>query len=172
MKGQAVFEFIVTVVLFMTIVIFVLNTLNSGVAVFAGDYFTQSLNSKAVAVSELLVRTKGSYSPTLPNPTPNSIGLASGTKGWPVLDGAKITSLQSFCAVDTNYANLLSKLDLIQKPGFGNYEVRIETKVPGTMQQPQVICGSPVPRNVDVAFIKRFGVLETGEIKEIDVWVW
>jgi hypothetical protein len=161
MKGQLVFEFIVAVVLFFTIIIFVLNILNADVSMYTEGYIIYSLEDKAVDTSELLLKTKGAWS----GATPLSVGLAS---EWPVLDGTKVSNLDDYC--DNNYIDFISKLDLLDKPLFGDYNVKFIIETPSDYYE----CVPPLgkgPGNLTSANIKRYAVLD-GEIATVNVWVW
>jgi hypothetical protein len=158
-KGQMVFEFILAAVLFMGIVIFVLNIINSNVAVFTGDYFSYSLENKAVAASESLVKLSG------------GIGLA---EKWPVLNSTKISALNYTCSFPENYTVLLMDLNLFDKPSFGTYNVRIvvnESVSGNTLLDCKPPAGAGLPGNLGFAHVKRFGVADNRTV-EINVWIW
>lgn len=151
MKGQMVFEFLIAAVIFIGIIIFILNILNTNVALFAGDYFVYNMENKVIAASEALVKTMG------------GVGLA---KEWPVLDQARIDAFPNCGTLE-----VLEGLNLINKPGFGQpYDVRIVINESET-SAPLLECGSDAPEGVTTAIIKRFGILN-GEVVEITVWVW
>ena len=166
-KGQMVFEFLIAAVLFIGIILFVLNTLNTNVSIYTGDYYRYNIEGKAVAASEALVKiTKG-------------IGLA---KEWPVLDSARVSALNTRCgtfsAQPEKYLVLLQDLNLLDKPFFTGtglaYDVRIE--VNQTAGGQLLLCEPPnppkMPGNVTSSRMRRFGILDTGQIVELTLWVW
>ncbi|MBL7160275.1 MAG: hypothetical protein ISS93_00280 [Candidatus Aenigmarchaeota archaeon] len=160
MKGQLVFEFVIAVVVFMGIVLFTLNSLNTNISIFTGNYFAYSLENKAVAASEALLKTKS--------------GVIGVEKDWPVLDEVRIAALKDFCLVDENYPKLLSSLNLDDKP-FGMYNVRLKIDwldPPETRLDCKPPTGPSLPGNVSASHIKRIAVNETGGLLNISVWVW
>lgn len=161
MKGQLVFEFIVAAVLFIGIVIFVLNTLNSNVAQFTGSYFSQSLEHKALIASEALVKTRSGI-----------VGLA---ESWPVLNSSKIQALQAFCNDPLNYTDFLMKLNLEEKPGFGTYDARLiinNTKTGATLLDCKPPLSPFLPSSVSSTHLKRFAILNNSDPVEVIIWIW
>ncbi|MBI4021247.1 MAG: hypothetical protein HY369_03320 [Candidatus Aenigmarchaeota archaeon] len=153
-KGQLVFEFVVAAIVFIGIVVFVLNTLNSTVSLFSDDYLSTVQESKAIAASEILVKTNG------------SIGFAA---AWPVLSATKMAAFNATC---TNaYETVRHDLDLLEKPAFGDYQVRVEVAaVDGSLNA--VSCGPPLPKGVDLAAVRRIALGDTGMPLAVQVWVW
>ena len=157
MKGQMVFEFVVAAVLFIGIVVFVMNILNANVAAFTNDYYKASMDAKAVAASESLLRG------------PDGLGK------WPVIETGKAASFEAWCNTAANYTAELTRFGLTDKPYNGTYDVRIIIKEidSGTVRmdcRPQV--GPIMPGEVSGANVRRLGIMDTGEIVEINFWIW
>lgn len=156
MKGQLVFEFIIAAVVFIGIIVFVLNLLNSNVALFTEDYFSQALESKAVAASEAVLKTNG------------TVGLA---KEWPVLSDQALSGFAANCTTD--WSEMLKQLDLDAKPSFGTYDMRLEVRtLPAQTLLLECAPGSQVPSGVPVATVKRYALTEAGGSVRATFWVW
>jgi len=156
MRGQLVFEFIITVVVFLGIIIFVLNILNSNVAVFTGDYYSASLENKVVSVSEAFLKTNG------------SVGVE---KDWPVLSDQGIIDFEDNCTVD--FTGLLNKFDLGDKPSFGVYDMRMEIVEIETENTVLTCSSDPAePSGVGIVTINRYALSEDGKSLRVTFWVW
>ena len=153
-----VFEFVVAAVLFIGIMVFVLNMLNSNVSVFSEDYRLYSLEGRVVSVSEAMVKTR------------EGVGLA---KEWPVLNSSKIADVDYFCSFPGNYTAFLSKLSLLGKPRVGTFEAKVV--VTDTVTEVNLLeCSSP-SGTVGSPFstIERFGVSDLdGSVLKVSAWVW
>jgi hypothetical protein len=136
-KGQMIFEFMVAAVLFFGIVLYIMSYLNASMATFSDDLYINSLHSKALSASELLVVSEGNWSGS----TPISIGLAS---GYPVLDSTKMQYLQSYCS--NNYRDTLDKLNIMGAPfylagGGKGFDAYLEINETGGASR--LSCGQP-----------------------------
>lgn len=164
-KGQLVFEFIIAAVLFMGLVLFVLNMLNTNVSIFTGDYGIYDMENRVITLSEALVKTNV------------GIGLA---EEWPVLDQTKITTLQTDCNDNNKYVDLLKSFNLDSRPqGFDrtyDYRIVINKTLPlGGGRVTILECNPPrgPPVNITGAHVRRYAVLDTNKERlDIDVWVW
>ena len=105
LKGQLIFEFVVAVVIFFAIVLYTLNYLNTQVTGYSNDYYTESVNSKAVQIAELLVMNKGNWTSFGPTVGVKVVGLA---EDWPVLNRTKAGALNVYC--NANYVALMNNL--------------------------------------------------------------
>ena len=170
-KGQLVFEFIIAGVLFIAIVLFVLNILNVNVASYTNDYVAHTLDAKAFALSELLVKNKGSWDTGTVPWTPRSVGFA---EAWPYLSEEKLSNFNDYCSGNKDV--LLPKFDLLDK-AFGNtYKFKIVVNSTDSTLPSFVECGQAAefPRGS----IIRYAVLETTDPTKKDmplkvfVWVW
>lgn len=91
MKGQAVFEFVVAVILFLGIIFYVINFLNSSVSNYSDESRLNTLEVKALEISEYLMH----------------IGF---TDDWPILSYQKLRDFNDTC--NNDYAGTLERLDL------------------------------------------------------------
>jgi len=107
LKGQLIFEFVVAVVIFFAIVIYTLNFLNGQVATYSGEYYTESVDSKAVQIAELLVLNNGSWTPG------GGLVVAGIAQEWPVLNRTKASWLNNYC--DDYYVALMNNLGVSQQ---------------------------------------------------------
>ena len=94
-KGQAVFEFVISTILFFAVIFYVLNFLNVTIFTFNSEYTNAILESKSLQISELLVKDKGLWD----SGEPSIVGLAS---EWPVLEEGKITDFINYCNIFEN----------------------------------------------------------------------
>ena len=158
LKGQLVFEFIIAVVLFVTIILFVLNILNTNVSSFTDDYVQYSMDSKVIAVSEALVKTRDP-------------GFA---KDWPVLNQSKIYEMNTSCITPGNYSRFLQEFDLADKPGFDTYKfsILVNRTAGGTLMDCRPLTGPARPANITSATITRYGLTDAGDEVSVDVWIW
>ncbi len=152
-----IFEFLIAAMVFFSIIFYILNYLSTSVATFSSDAYSDVLQSKAMQISELLVRTEGVWI----NNTPLTVGLV---KSWPVMDDSKIAGLDYFC--QQNYTGLLGLLGL--KEGLYNrtYNVHILINNGDILD-----CGFP-PRGAQIASVKRYALSEDRGVLAIDVAVW
>jgi hypothetical protein len=149
MKAQMIFEFIVAAVLFIGIVFYIINVLNISVASFGTDFYSNSLQSKVVQVSEHLVYDLSSE--------------------WPVLDRTKLDSLQNDCV---DYENFLKKLDLEEKSYGESYNINIQINEDGGGEWSCTPPGVSYVPNITRAGIKRFGVSDDDDIITLEFWLW
>jgi hypothetical protein len=122
LKGHLVFEFMLAVVIFFGIVIYVLNYLNGTMTVYKGEFFSESMKSKATQIGELLVLNKGNWSGGIPT-------VAGLSEDWPVLNRTKIIWLNSSC--NSNYQGFMDNLGV--NPGKRLKIVINETRPDGTV---------------------------------------
>lgn len=161
MKGQMVFEFIIAAVLFFAVILYVVNYLNTAVYGFSADFYTDSLHTTALQISELLLKNQG----ILESGVPVVVGLASDS-GWPVLSSAKIGYLKDYC--ESSYTELVH-----QKLGLeANKNMAINITQPHSASPIMDCKGAVIPEGVTIAHIKRFVLSESNEVLTIDVWVW
>ncbi|MFH1978662.1 MAG: hypothetical protein ABIJ92_05025 [Candidatus Aenigmatarchaeota archaeon] len=170
-KGQLVFEFIIAAILLFGIIIYSINYLNTSVNVFRSDSYGNELELKTLQTSEMLVGHKGSWS----GGNPDIIGLAHDS-GWPVLDSTKLSDFDNTCDFPAGYSDILDKLDLLEATYLSvksNYDLKVQINQSGTLL---VECNDPalsvLPTNRRIAHVQRYALTETGEILDVDVWVW
>ncbi len=155
-KGQLVFEFIIAAIFFFYIVFYVISYLNTTAAVFANDFYINSLEFKALQTSETLLHNEGIWNGS----EPIVMGLAV---DWPVLNATKIQYMETYCSA--NYETVLNKLDINSSRGHG---VRIEVNnTIGNLMD----CGF-LPDGFVNARIDRFALSDGGEYLTMIVWVW
>ncbi|MBI4176037.1 MAG: LamG domain-containing protein [Candidatus Aenigmarchaeota archaeon] len=112
-------------IFFVAIVAYVLVLIANNFSAFSAASQEAALQTKAIQVSELLVRSGGAWSGS----TPLSIGLSS---GWPEINSTKVAFLDAYCSVD--YVGLLGRLDAEQN------KVRIEARRKSYLS-PNLSCG-------------------------------
>ena len=142
-KGQAVFEFIIAAVLFFGIVFYVLIFLDSNVSSYSAGSQINSLETKAVEISEYLVH----------------INL---TKEWPVLSYNMISDLDWSC--NDNYARLLNRF------GLDGKKVKLQVREgPVLLLDCERAITEPDIRKGE---IERFALSENNTILNIRIVVW
>jgi hypothetical protein len=159
MKGQMIFEFIVAAIVFFGIIFYVLSYLNVNVTTMSTDYYSNSLESKAVGISELLFKTQGFWVGGIPD----SIGLAS---EWPELDSQKIEWLRVYCLEAGGYTDILDKLGLKEELPIGEVTYKVRVNIGG-----ERICGPSVPKDIGRGSITRYLVVD-GNITKSEIFVW
>jgi len=152
-----VFEFIVAAVFFLAIIMYVINHLNLTVSLYGNEYQTNTLESRAIEISEILVKNPGVWD----NQVPLSLGLAL---DWPVLDQAKISWLDSYC--DTNYGDLADIMNLDYNVRGFQIEIT-EDNNPSTLLR----CGQ-LARGIINAVVERIALSESGNLLRVTVWTW
>jgi hypothetical protein len=155
-KGQLVFEFVIAAVFFFYIVFYVINYLNTTAAVFESDFYTNSLEFKALQASELLLHNGGVWNGS----TPLVLGLAD---EWPVLNSTKIQYLGDYC--ESDYGDFLRKLEVDSGAGHG---IRLEiNKTDGNLLD----CGKLTGGLFSVR-TKRFALSDQNEVLSFSMWAW
>lgn len=153
-KGQAVFEFVISTILFFAVIFYILNFLNATIFTFNAEYNNAVLESKSVQVSELLLKDKGKWY----SGKPSIVGLAS---EWPVLNETKIINFNNYCNSESNYINLIDNFNL----GRRKFNINVTT------DSDTYICGPSVP-DVSRSVTQRFGLLEDDSKVRVTVWIW
>ena len=159
LKGQLVFEFMIAVVIFFGVMFYVLSYLNGTVTTYSADYSSESMESRASQIGEMLVMNRGIWS----SGNPVVMGLA---EEWPVLNFTKISWLNSSC--NNDYAGFSTKLDV--PPGK-----RLKIKVVNeTDKSVMADCrwGQPISGNVTKAETRRYAVLNTSDVVSVYVCIW
>lgn len=157
MKGQMVFEFLVACIFFFGIVLYVIMYMNTTVAVFTSEFVANSMEEKALGVSELLVHHRGLWH----NQEPVYIGLEL---DWPVMNRSKIEWLDVYCASD--YDELKGLL--------GMREFRVRIGITELVTSPTTIlqCGPDIPPGFPSTTVNRYALDEDGDVLKVSVWVW
>lgn len=161
-KGQMIFQFIIGAVIFFSIVLFIIAFLNNTVSGFGSDAAKDTLQAKAMAVSEIIVRGAGVWAGN----TPETVGLAS---EWPALNSTKIRLLAEYCRND--FQGLRGKLGLDERVSdFSErgFNARIRISKDGVEM---LGCGPETPP-INTGTAERFGVSEDGTLLKIEVFVW
>jgi len=163
LKGQLVFEFLVGVLIFFGILFYVLNYLNCTVSGYREGFGSDSMWIESYKIGELLIMNKGNWS----GGVPSVVGLA---KDWPVLDEAKIRSLNAYCsASQDNYQDLKNKLDIEE----GRYFAVIVDEIgPGGSISPLVKCPSDKIPEIRQSQSTRYGILANGNVVVVYSYVW
>jgi hypothetical protein len=164
-KGQLVFEFVISTLFFLAIVMYTINYLNTMVFLYSGDHHTNRLESKAWQISEVLARSQGSWSGSGQSMTPRAIGLA---EGWPVLSEDKIASLGSWCPA--NMEAMMTLLDV--DPQTRGVALEVNKSLGSGGESNLLVCGR-VPGGIQNARATRFGVSDADlEMLRVSVWYW
>jgi hypothetical protein len=164
LKGQLVFEFVIATLFFLAITMHTLNLLSYSVGSYSSDYRTNSMESRAWQVSEILVRKPGSWSGGDPNMVPSSMGLAS---QWPELSMGKIRSLDNYCGNPSNWNRAMRLLN-VGLP-YEGISISID-EVVGGVDVNRLDCGTTQSAS---AIITRYGISdESGGILKVSVTYW
>ena len=160
MKGQMIFEFMVAAVIFIGIVLYIIMYMSGSIGSFSSEAHSNFLETKAVQISELLVKSPGVWD----DGVPVQPGLAL---DWPVLDPVKVGDFQAYCQDEGNTDDLQEKLGLVERGAF--FDRTYSTRIAGA----GVDCstGTFSPEEPQGAYIRRYAVLD-GETVALDVWVW
>jgi len=158
MKAQAVFEFIIAALVFLSLVMYIFNYMNTTFLSYENEHAATKMESEALRISEVLVRTNGSWV----SGTPRSPGLE---KDWPVLDSQKISWLNASCK--GSYNSLLRTLDI--DPMTGGLDIDITEMGTG---KNLVECQKSLPEGIPYAHARRVALSESGKLLRIDVYVW
>jgi hypothetical protein len=142
-KGQAVFEFIVAAVLFFAIIFYIINFLDANVSTYSAGSQLNSLETKAMEISEYLVH----------------VNL---TKDWPVLSYGEIDHLNDVC--NNDYTGTLEKFDI----GDDRLKMQIYEGSNILLECEQ---GKTVP-DIQKAEVERFALSENNNFLNIKVIVW
>ncbi len=164
MKGQLVFEFVVATLFFLAIIMYTINYLNSTVFLYSSDHYTNTLESKAWQVSEMLVRSQGDWSGIPPNMVPSAIGFA---EEWPKLSEDKIKSLDNWCPANMEEMTGLLNVD----SRIHGIRLEINKSVSGS-EVTLLECGS-LASGIQNARATRFGISDVDQkLLKIGVWYW
>jgi len=162
-KGQMVFEFIIAAVLFLAVVVYTFNYMSSAVSTFSSGAFTNSLHVKGMQASELILRSKGSWS----GGVPDALGVA---EEWPMLSPQYLQNLEDYC--EDNYDD---GGGLLEKLGFSGPR-KTFIKIIVKDHEGGIVCqcapDSDMPEGSIVAHVRRFAVSEQMLPLSIDVWTW
>ncbi len=160
MKGQLVFEFVVSTVFFLAIIMYTINHLNTTVFLYSGDHYTNSLESKAWQISEVLVRGQGDWT----EDPPLALGLAN---MWPELNESKISDLETLCGSDREYVLYLLNAD----PRIHGTRLEVNKTVSGS-EVTLLDCGR-LPHGIQTAMATRFGISDADKkLLKVRVWYW
>ncbi|MBL7205969.1 MAG: hypothetical protein ISS36_00040 [Candidatus Aenigmarchaeota archaeon] len=168
-KGQLVFEFIVATVLFITIVLYVINTLDVNVSAAANNMIQDDLEYKAVQIADILVKSEGDWNA---QSQPNSIGLVD---SWPYLSADKAVDLSIWC-----------KDKFVQiKDKYQRFDLKNKEKIFVSVDSPITPAGLPNPPwdcdpwgdvpEIKKGYAKRHGLFDdNGDsvVITVEVWVW
>jgi hypothetical protein len=150
-----VFEFIVAAVIFLAIIMYVINSLNLTVYLYGNEYQTNTLESRAIGMSETLVKNPGVWD----NRTPVSPGLAV---EWPVLNLTRIGWLDSYCR--NNYTGLAKTIGV--GPDLHGFRIEVTEDEALIME-----CGQLARGRVN-AVVERIAISESGSLLRVTVWTW
>lgn len=163
MKGVADVEFILSVVIFLTVTTFVTFAIVSKIPNFRSDAYSEDLRDRVYSISELLLFDNG-YPADWDQNTVKRVGLSTGEKY--IISNSKATSLNALCGTESGYQKLRSLLSL------DNLDVFIS--VIDSTNRELVRCVPSAVSTVQPKFeITRFGVLDTtGDIIRVIVSVF
>lgn len=162
MKAQMIFEFIIAIVIFFTIVFYIINVLNVNIESFSSRSRHDVLQTKALEISELLVSNKGIWNGSIPI----VLGLV---KNRSVLDSKKIIDFNTTCNMD--YNKLKGMLGLKERV-YEDLEKGYEIRVTIYKNQSKIVECGPFKPPKDKAYIKRFALSENGDLLTIVVEIW
>ncbi len=155
-----IFEFLLATILFFSIIFYSINYLSATASGFSFAFYSNSLYSKAIQISELLLKNTGTWD----GDVPIVLGLAS---KWPVLSEAKIEHLNNYC--ESDFDDVLSKLDFTGD--FSKRTVKINI-----MKGSETLLNcedAAMPGSATVAHVKRFALSDQGSaVLVINIWVW
>jgi len=161
MKGQLVFEFVVATLLFLAIVMYTINIINTTALQYSDGNSLEMIDNRAWEISEMLVRSDGIWGTT----PPRAIGIA---EQWPILSEEKITSLSGNCT--TNFDDVLRLMNIHPDSARGMSIEVWRFSDPG--ESMIMKCGN-TPGNFNSAAITRFGVSDTdGSLLKVKVFYW
>jgi hypothetical protein len=155
------FEFIVAVLVFFSIIFFILNYLGAAVQSYDTGFFQEDMESKASQISELMVMNKGVWIEA----EPVVLGLS---RDWPVLNSTKIQWLSVYCSYPANYTKLMNSLGVHPRS-------MVKIQVNGTRADGSpyelATCNirEPVGSKVES---KRFALNESGGTVVVSVKIW
>ena len=160
MKGQLIFEFLIAGLIFFAIVLYSINYLNFNVSDFKAKSYQNRLQSKAIQISDILLKSESPFS------------LSSGQE-------LNMTRIQLFnatyCPPQGNYSKLIDDFYLYETTTFGvsSKNIIIELSTPSGML---IDCRPKVgifPRNITKAEIGRAGIIgSTKETAKLRVVLW
>jgi hypothetical protein len=154
MKGQFVFEFLIAGLIFFAIVVYTINYLNVNVSDFKGKFYQNRLQSKAIQISEVLV--KGS----------SPLSLAEDSE----FDLSRIQGFNSTYCTPGGYDSLIEDLYLYENTAYGRFSDNVKILL-SSPSETLLDCGSIIPRNITKAEVGRYGTLG-GEMLNLRVVVW
>lgn len=156
MKGQFVFEFLIAGVIFFVIVVYAINYMNINVSDFNSKFYNSWLQSKAVQISEVLMRDS------------SSMGIASEYE----FNRTKVGNFNStYCPPLGDYRQLVRDFYLYQDSDFESYNISNDVRI--TLSTPSELllsCGPSIP-GTPRADAERVGIFE-GEFARLVVVVW
>lgn len=155
MKGQFIFEFLISGLVFFAVVLFTINFLTSNVSSFKNQFYIDHLQIMALRSSELL--TNGNSQMNL-------------VDGWPTYSVSKIDAFTALCQNANEYNKIRELLGLSEATSFGTRLFDINVMV--SWGSETRTCGPPIPAYVSKAEIKRYGLLDTGEFVKLNIVVW
>ncbi len=150
MKAQMTIEFVISAVVFFSIVLYVLIFLNSSISEYREESYANGLQSMAMQISDLLVHNR-------------AVGLSG---GYPVINTTLIDKLQERC--DNSYHELLGDLEI------EHHRIRIRISESDTggiiLDCPS---GISITELATKAGVTRLGVLNgTNQGVTVDLLIW
>lgn len=156
MRGVVNIEFIISVFIFLVTVAFILISTAGSLVPLHRDAAADVLRARAYQISEVVIFDGGDPADWDVGRV-NRIGLSAGEKY--IVSSAKIERLQELCSRD--YERFIEMLS-------GNAKTRIGINITGPFGSNLLECGAV---NSPQFSLKRFAVLESGEIVEIEISV-
>ncbi|MBI2675346.1 MAG: hypothetical protein HYX24_02725 [Candidatus Aenigmarchaeota archaeon] len=158
-KGQMLLEFVIAALIFFGILFFIISLLNTNVSRYSLSAVADSLESKAVRVSEMLLSEgmwdNGTYSP----------GLVAGRN---VIDYGKLGRFRELCENNYTYVQLLLGLTTQGMAGKNakDFYISIDDDRKNVME-----CGGK-QRPATSANIRRYALSQNNTIVSLDIFVW
>ena len=151
MKGLFVHQFVIAGVLFFTMLLFILNQMDSDTRSFQSNLYLDRLNLKLLQISEIIMSS-----------TDNGL-----LDHYPVFDEKKVENFFDSCSKSPEF--LSSIFDLQERTYYGvrNHHLRIILRT----GYGEFSCGKYVPKYVTKAEIRRFGIYK-GKDANLTIVIW
>lgn len=161
MRGILDIEFVLSITLFLSVIVFVSFVITGNIPVFHGESVNEDLRARSYQISQLLMFDQGQ--PANWNPSNvQRIGLSTGTAYN--LSSTKVSNLASLCSGVSGYNNVRSLLSLDTRN-----DVRIS--IVDEAGAARVNCSRSRTTIFSEFPIVRFGVLDTGQLVRLTVSV-
>lgn len=168
-KGQMVFEFIVASILFISIVFYIIITVNAQVSSYTSNYYRNHIQEESMRVAEMLTHNKGiwEYNSTISLYEPRSVGLAA---EWPIMNDTQIDYLSEYCNSDQE--RMVQILDLGGRASLQGGTINEYYKILISNSTDNIVdCGGRTVTN-DQAYAERIAFSKISGLVKVSVYVW